>query len=59
MGRRRSGAAVGVEKKVVHIIEDVLRYWFSLRLGILIALDTTEIAGEEEGAGPIAWPLLF
>lgn len=34
---------MGVEKKVMQIIlEGVLRYWYSLRLRILIALDTTE-----------------
>ena len=34
---------MGVEEKVMQIIVDeVLRYWYSLRLRILIALDITE-----------------
>ena len=40
---RKPYAALGVEEKVMQIvIDEVLRYWYSLRLRILIALDTTE-----------------
>ena len=43
MGRQGPHATLGVEEKVMQIIIDgVLRYWYSLRLRILIALDTTE-----------------
>jgi hypothetical protein len=34
---------MGVEEKVMQIIiDEVARYWYSFRLRILIALDTTE-----------------
>ena len=43
---------MGMEEKVMQIIVDeVLRYWYSLRLRILIALDTTE-AVDDGGADP-------
>ena len=38
------------------IIDEVLRYWYSLRLRILIALDTREVEGGESTDTEISDP---